>query len=148
VSGDPIVVERRVNARPEEVWPYLTDGALWSRWQGAHVAIEARPGGAFTMRMGDGREAAGRVVDVRVGECLTFTWGWTDEPDTLPPGSSTVQIDLVPDGDATIIRLTHSDLPSPARPMHEAGWRHYVARLAVAAVGADPGPDPGPPAPG
>jgi uncharacterized protein YndB with AHSA1/START domain len=147
VSAEPIVVERRVGARPEEVWPYLTDGSLWSRWQGAHVAIEPRPGGAFTMRMGDGREAAGLVVDVQPGKRLTFTWGWTDEPDTLPPGSTTVQIELLPDGDGTLIRLTHRDLPAPAIDLHAAGWRHYVARLAVAAAGADPGTDPGPPAP-
>jgi uncharacterized protein YndB with AHSA1/START domain len=111
------------------------------------VAIEPQPGGAFTMRMGDGREAAGRVVEVQPGMRLTFTWGWTDEPDTLPPGSSTVQIELLPDGDGTLIRLTHRDLPAPARPLHEAGWRHYVARLVATAEGADPGPDPGPPTP-
>jgi len=147
VSDGPIVVERRVDAPPEEVWPYLTDGTLWRRWQGAYVAIEPRPGGAFTMRMGDGREAAGQVVDVQSGARLTFTWGWTDEPDTLPPGSSTVQIELVPDGDGTLIRLTHRDLPAPARPPHEAGWLHYAARLAVVATGGEPGPDPGPPTP-
>jgi uncharacterized protein YndB with AHSA1/START domain len=144
VTVEPIVVERRVGARPEQVWPYLTDGVLWQRWQGAHVEIEPRPGGMFTMRMGDGREAAGRVVDVQPGERLTFTWGWTDQPDVLPPGSTTVQIELVPDGDGTLIRLTHSDLPGPAVPMHRTGWRHYVARLAVAVAGVDPGPDPGP----
>jgi hypothetical protein len=29
--------------------------------------------------------------------------------------------------------------------MHEVGWRHYLPRLATAAEGRDPGPDPGPP---
>ena len=147
MSDEPIVVERRVAARPDQVWPYLTDGALWQRWQGAHVAIDPHPGGAFTMRMGDGREAAGRVLELRPGQRLVFTWGWTDEPDTLAPGSTTVEIDLVPDGDGTLIRLTHRDLPPPAAPIHELGWHHYVARLAEVAGGGDPGPDPGPPAP-
>jgi uncharacterized protein YndB with AHSA1/START domain len=96
------------------------------------------------MRMGDGREAAGRVVDVLPGRRITFTWGWTDEPETLPPGSTTVQIELIEDGGGTLIRLTHRDLPDAAAPMHEAGWQHYVGRLAVVAGGADPGPDPGP----
>lgn len=145
MSAEPIVVERRVRARPEQVWPYLTDGTLWQRWQGAHVAIEPRPGRAFTMRMGDGREAAGQVVEVRPSRRLVFTWGWTDEPDTLPPGSTTVEIDLVADGEGTLIRLTHRDLPPAAAPPHEVGWRHYVARLVEIAAGGDPGPDPGPP---
>jgi uncharacterized protein YndB with AHSA1/START domain len=147
VTVEPIVVERRVAVPPEAVWQYLTDGDLWRRWQGAAVTIEAQPGGAFTMRMGDGREAAGRIVDVQPNRRLTFTWGWTDEPDTLPPGSTTVEIELVADGDGTVIRLTHRGLPPSAAPMHEAGWRHYVPRLAELATGGDPGPDPGPPAP-
>jgi uncharacterized protein YndB with AHSA1/START domain len=147
LTENPIVVERRVNVPPEQVWPYLTDGALWRRWQGAYVTIEPRRGGAFTMRTGDGREAAGRVIDVQAGKRLAFTWGWTDQPDTLPPGSTTVQIELLPDGDGTLIRLTHRDLPSAAAPLHEAGWQHYVGRLAVAARGSDPGPDLGIPAP-
>jgi hypothetical protein len=36
-------------------------------------------------------------------------------------------------------------VPPAARPGHEAGWQHYVARLAAAGAGDDPGPDPGPP---
>ncbi len=47
----------------------------------------------------------------------------------------------MPDGDGTILRLTHRGLPPDARPMHVAGWEHYIPRLAVAATGADPGPD-------
>jgi uncharacterized protein YndB with AHSA1/START domain len=143
LSTSPIVVERHVRARPEEIWPYLTNGALWQRWQGAGVEIDPRPGGTFTMRTGDGREAAGRVIDVQPVKLLTFSWGWTDEPDTLPPGSTTVQIELFPDGDGTLVRLTHRDLPAAAAPLHHAGWLHYMERLAVAATGADPGPDPG-----
>jgi uncharacterized protein YndB with AHSA1/START domain len=143
LSTSPIVVERHVRARPEEIWPYLTDGSLWKRWQGAGVEIDPRPGGDFSMRTGDGREAAGQVIDVQPGKLLTFSWGWTDQPDTLPPGSTTVQIELLPDGDGTLVRLTHRDLPAAAAPLHLAGWLHYVARLAVAATGADPGPDPG-----
>jgi uncharacterized protein YndB with AHSA1/START domain len=143
LTADPLVIERRIGARPEQVWPYLTDGALWQRWQGAHVTIDPRPGGAFSMRTGDGREAAGRVLEVEPGERLTFSWGWTDEPDTLPPGSTTVEIELLPDGDGTLIRLTHRDLPEAAAPLHEMGWLHYMSRLEVLATGGDPGPDPG-----
>jgi uncharacterized protein YndB with AHSA1/START domain len=144
VTDAPIVIDRRVGVPPERVWPYLTDGTLWRRWQGVTATIEPRPGGAFTMIMGDGRTAAGRVVEVEPNARLSFTWGWTDAPDTLPPGSTTVDIELLPDGDGTLIRLTHRDLPPPASASHRAGWVHYVARLADAAAGVDPGPDPGP----
>jgi uncharacterized protein YndB with AHSA1/START domain len=144
VTPEPIVIDRRVAVPPEQVWPYLTDGSLWRRWQGVAATIDPRPGGEFTMVMGDGRTAAGEVIEVQPHARLSFTWGWTDAPDTLPPGSTTVEIELVPDGDGTVIRLTHSDLPPPAAALHRVGWLHYLGRLGQVAEGVDPGPDPGP----
>lgn len=29
-----------------------------------------------------------------------------------------------PDGDDTLLRLTHTRLPAPAVPAHRDGWRH------------------------
>ncbi len=59
------------------------------------------------------------------------------------PGSGTVEIArLIPDGAATIVRLTHRDLPSTDRGSHADGWGHFLPRLAVAAAGGDPGSDP------
>ena len=61
----------------------------------------------------------------------------------MPPGSSTVEIELAPDGDGTRLRFTHRDLPNAeAVESHGHGWDHYLQRLAVAAGGGDPGSDP------
>ena len=46
------------------------------------------------------------------------------------------------DGASTRVHLEHRDLPDPEKPGHAEGWKHYLARLAVAGTG-DPGPDPG-----
>jgi hypothetical protein len=74
---------------------------------------------------------------------VTFTWGWEAEDSLVPPGSSTVHITLTPDGDHTIVRLIHSDLPSSeSADSHGAGWEHYLERLRVAGAGGNPGPDP------
>ena len=60
----------------------------------------------------------------------------------MAPGSSTVHITLIPDGDHTIVRLVHSDLPSgEPTESHGAGWDHYLERLRVVSAGGDPGPD-------
>ena len=41
---------------------------------------------------------------------------------------------LTPDGDGTIVRLVHRDLPTPgARRAHAEGWAHSLPRLAAAA---------------
>jgi hypothetical protein len=42
------------------------------------------------------------------------------------------------------LTLTHRGLPPDDIAIHEAGWRHYVPRLAALAEGGDPGPDTNP----
>jgi hypothetical protein len=42
------------------------------------------------------------------------------------------------------LRMTHTGLPSAEQcASHSRGWAHYLGRIAVAASGGDPGPDPG-----
>jgi uncharacterized protein YndB with AHSA1/START domain len=138
-----ITVKRRIEARPEVVYGYLTESARWTRWQGASAEIEAVPGGTFRMTMVNGLVAEGVFVELVPNRRVRFTWGWHGSA-TLPPGSSTVVIDLVEDADGTMVTLTHDGLPAQERAIHEQGWRHYVRRLVAAAEGRDPGPDPGP----
>lgn len=138
-----IRIERRVVASPAAVYAYLTDPAKWARWQGASAEIDAVPGGLFRMTMPNGVLAEGRFVDLVPDQRVLFTWGWHGST-SLPPGSSTVEIDLIRDGEATLIRLTHDDLPLDEHDAHRAGWRHYLPRLASVAEGRDAGADPGP----
>lgn len=60
----------------------------------------------------------------------------------IPPGSTRVEVTLEPEGDGTLVRLRHFDLPEQAREMHGQGWELYLGRLGIAAAGGDPGPDP------
>jgi uncharacterized protein YndB with AHSA1/START domain len=106
----------------------------------ASAQIEAIPGGLLRLAMADGSMAEGRFVELVPDERVVFTWGWQGSA-TVPPGSTTVEIELSPDGDGTLVRLTHRGLPPEDRVIHEIGWVHYLSRLAVAAGGGDPGPD-------
>lgn len=84
----------------------------------------------------------GEFVEVVPYSRIVFSFGWEAGGAPVPPGSSTVEVELVPDGDGTIVRVKHSGLPAEAREAHTRGWAHYLARLAIAAAGGDPGPDP------
>jgi uncharacterized protein YndB with AHSA1/START domain len=140
--AERVVVERRIAASPATVFSFFADVDRWLRWQGVEADIEPRPGGVFRMNVrGDGF-ASGTFVYVVPARRLVFTWGWEDESLGVPPGSSVVEIELEPDGDGTLLRLTHSDLPAGAVDVHRHGWDHYSGRLVVAAEGGDPGPDP------
>jgi uncharacterized protein YndB with AHSA1/START domain len=139
-SDEPVVVVRRVAAPPERVFAYFTDPAKWTAWQGTDAELDLRPGGIWRVNVtGDGF-ASGRVVEVVPNRRVVFTWGW-ETGSSVRPGSSTVSIDLLPDGDGTTIRLTHSGLPSDQIEIHRAGWEHYASRLAAVAEGRDPGPN-------
>jgi uncharacterized protein YndB with AHSA1/START domain len=52
---------------------------------------------------------------------------------TRSPGASTVEVALTPDGDDTMVLLTHRGLPSTHVGNHRAGWEHRLGRLLVAA---------------
>lgn len=132
--SDPIVVSRRIAAAPASVYSYLTDAEKWALWQGVGADLEPRRGGLFSLRMPNGSKAQGEFVELIEGARVVFTWGWVDHPG-VPPGSSIVEIDLVPDGTGTMVTITHRGLPEDEIALHTAGWERYLPRLAAIAQG-------------
>jgi uncharacterized protein YndB with AHSA1/START domain len=138
---EAIRIERRIEAPPSAVYRYLTEARLWARWQGESAELDPRPGGRFRVRMAEGQTVEGAFLDVEPDRRIVVTWGWQDHP-RMPPGTSTVEFELVPDGTGTLVRLTHRGIPADDIPIHRAGWDVFVPRLALAAAGGDPGPNP------
>jgi uncharacterized protein YndB with AHSA1/START domain len=134
--------EIRIDASPETVFPFFTDPARMTQWKGGTATLDPRPGGVYRVVINDRIIAAGEYVEVLPPTRVVFTWGWEgDHP--VRPGSTTVEVELVPDGDGTLVRLTHHGLPDDEqRAQHAQGWTHYLGRLRLAATGRDPGPDP------
>ena len=60
----------------------------------------------------------------------------------MPPGSTTIEIELVPDGDSTLLRFVRELPTAESAESHAHGWDHYLGRLVVAAGGGDAGADP------
>ncbi len=137
-----IRLERFVEADPLTVFALFTSSGQWLRWQGIACALDARLGGVLEVTMPNGMVARGAFRELVPGRRVVFTWGWVGHP-SVPPGSTTVEIDLRPEGSGTRLVLTHRDLPSSELPLHQAGWLHYLGRQAVTAAGGDAGPDPG-----
>jgi uncharacterized protein YndB with AHSA1/START domain len=137
-----LVVTRTIAASPETVFSFFTDAERWTSWQGVDGEVDARPGGTFRLRMPGGQVASGSFVEIVPHERLVFTWGWEGDAPPVPPGSTSVVVELEPDGSGTILRLRHSGLDAPpVLEHHREGWEHYLGRLADRAAGRDPGPD-------
>jgi uncharacterized protein YndB with AHSA1/START domain len=136
-----LVVERRIKASPRTVFSFFTDRDRWLAWQGIEAEIDPRPGGVFRMNVrGDGL-ASGTFVAVDPYTRIVFTWGWEIDGSPMPPGSTTVEINLEPENGHTILRLRHTGLPPHMFDPHREGWNHYLDRLLVRVHGGDPGPD-------
>jgi uncharacterized protein YndB with AHSA1/START domain len=134
--------EIRIAARPDIVFGYFTDPEKMRRWKGVSAELDPRPGGIYRVNV-TGREIArGEYLEVTPYSRIVFTWGWEGEGSPVPPGTSTVEVNFVLDGKGTLVRLVHRDLPVAEGAGHADGWEHFLPRLAIAATGGDPGPDP------
>jgi len=144
------VVEReiRIAARPETVFDFFVDPEKMVRWKGRRAKLDPRPGGVYRVEISDQAIARGEYVEIDAPNRVIFTWGWEGQETgehAVPPGSSRVEVELTPEGEGTLVRLRHLDLPEQSREIHGQGWDMYMGRLAAAAEGRDPGGDPGGP---
>ena len=145
-TREKTAIERVVEiaASPETVWEFLVDPAKATTWMGLSASFDPRPRGVYRVEVVPGDNVRGEFVEIDPPRRLVFTWGWeSGRADNVRPGSTTVEIELVPKGAGTTLRLTHRDLPGGASAeQHGHGWDHYLERLAVASAGGDPGRDP------
>jgi uncharacterized protein YndB with AHSA1/START domain len=125
--------EVRIAAEAGAVFRWLVEPDRIVRWMGDEATLDPRPGGVFRLAYRSGDVARGEVLELDAPRRLVITWGWEAEGDPTPPGSSRVEFELVPDGEATIVRVRHTGLAPDARSGHEEGWDYFLPRLEAAA---------------
>jgi uncharacterized protein YndB with AHSA1/START domain len=123
----PVVARVLIEAPPDVVFPYFTDPALATKWIAQSAELDPRPGGVFHIVV-EGNPARGVFVEVDPPRRVVFTWG-IDGNEDLPPGTSTVEVDLVAEGDDTVVTLTHRDLPEDYKASHKSGWIQFLVKL-------------------
>ena len=136
--------ETHIAAPRASVFAFLTDPDKIVQWMGTEAATEMHPGGMYLLKGVGHMTARGAFREVVPVHRLAYSFGWESDEE-VPPGSSLIEIDLLEQDGGTLLRMTHSGLPSAAqRDAHATGWTHYIGRLAKASAGEDPGPDWGP----
>jgi uncharacterized protein YndB with AHSA1/START domain len=134
--------EIRIAASPETVFQFFIDPDRQIQWMGRSADLDPRAGGTYRVDLNGRDIARGEYIELDPPNRVVFTWGWESQGSPVRPGASTVEITLSADGDGTIVRLVHRDLPEDSRAPHGHGWEHYLNRLAIAAEGGDAGEDP------
>jgi uncharacterized protein YndB with AHSA1/START domain len=117
----------RIAAAPTEVFPYFVDPTLLIEWIGEWADLLPEPGGVFALDINK-TPVRGQFVEVDPPRRVVFTWGVAGK-DSLPPGSTTVEVVLTADGADTIVELFHHDLPASELAGHLEGWTTMLDRL-------------------
>jgi len=105
-------------------WWGASDAA--SRTAKADVRVGGRFHVGFRDNDGDQHDVSGIYKEVVPGRRLVFSWAWR----TTPERESQVTIDLKPDGDSTILTLTHEQFfDEKARDDHGVGWNRALDNL-------------------
>jgi len=108
------------------------------RWWGAYddhkppiAETDLKVGGRFRVQFwtpnGEHHSVSGLYREVVPDRKLVFSWAWQSTPER----ESQVTVDLRPDGDGTILTLTHEQFFSDkARDDHAVGWNQAFDKLA------------------
>ena len=138
IARPSLTLKRRLNAAPAKVYAAWIDPKKIARWFGPasvkagseQAEIDARIGGryrvSFTMENGEYSEVGGVYRELVPNEKQVFSWAWHSTPER----ESLVTVSLQPDGDGSLLTLTHEQLfNQAARDGHERGWNGALDKL-------------------
>lgn len=80
-----LVREIMIDARPETIWPFLTDPEKHVEWNGTKADIDPKPGGTYRVLVAGQYPSAGEYVEVVPHEKVVFTFGWEQEGNRYNP---------------------------------------------------------------
>jgi uncharacterized protein YndB with AHSA1/START domain len=133
-----LTIRRRFKAAPARVYAAWTEPAQIARWFGPggtkvlDAVFELRVGGRFMVHgvspSGEDHRVNGTVQEIVPGRKVSYTWAWQSTPER----QSLVTVEFAPDGDGTVLTLTHSQFfDEGARNRHNVGWTTAMDQLAA-----------------
>jgi predicted dithiol-disulfide oxidoreductase (DUF899 family)/uncharacterized protein YndB with AHSA1/START domain len=139
------IVEReiRIDAPRENVFPLISTRDGLVQWMPV-TDLEPRAGGriqfTFAPESGGTHTATGEITAFDPPSRIAFTWNSTH--DGAGAVQTEVSIELIPEGGATLVRLTHTGFVDDEKTgNYSEGWGYFLERLKDRAEGKDPGDD-------
>lgn len=131
-----LTIRRRFKAAPERVYRAWTEPAQVARWFGPggitvlEAVFEPRVGGQFMVHArganGEDHRVFGTVREAIPNSKVVYTWAWQSTPER----ESLVTVEFKPDGDGTLLVLTHEQFfDEGARDRHNGGWNAALDKL-------------------
>jgi uncharacterized protein YndB with AHSA1/START domain len=131
-----LTIKRRFKAPPAKVYAAWTDPEKVKGWMGPgevkakSAESDLRVGGRYRWVMvapsGQELDVCGVYREIVPNEKLVFTWSWLSAPER----ESLVTVLLKPDGDGTLLTLTHEQFfDEDARDQHNNGWNGALDKM-------------------
>jgi uncharacterized protein YndB with AHSA1/START domain len=131
-----LTLKRHLKAPPAKVFAAWIDPEKVKRWMGPadgkalSAECDLRAGGRYRWLMqsanGEQHDVSGIYREVVPNEKLVFTWAWKSTPER----ESLVTVLLKPDGDGTLLTLTHEHFfDEAARDRHQYGWNGALDKM-------------------
>lgn len=138
----PLVVEQLLNAPVDRVWKAITDRDQMQQWYFNLKEFRAEPGFEFQFTGGPSPEKQYlhlcKITEVEVGKKLSYSWRYDGFE-----GESFVTFLLSPQGDNTLLTLSHAGLetfpasnPDLAIGNFVAGWNSIIGKNLPVFLGA------------
>ena len=137
-SKPSLTLKRHLKAPPQKVYEAWTQPEKMIQWWGVGAMggktpiaeADVRVGGRFRVQFwsqnGEHNSASGAYKEIEPGRRLVFSWAWQSTPERV----SQVTLDFKPDGDGTMLTLTHEQFASEAaRDSHRGGWTAALDNL-------------------
>ena len=128
--ADAVVVERLFDAPVATVWKALTDVEQMRQWYFDLKDFKPQVGFEFEFVVeheGNSYHHLCKITEVVPQKKIAYSWRYKDEP-----GDSLVTFEMVPDGNGTRLKLTHTGIETfpktqaYARKNFEAGWTAII----------------------
>jgi uncharacterized protein YndB with AHSA1/START domain len=131
----PIVRSIEIGAEPDRVFQLLTDERALVRWWPDVAELEPRLGGRVRFAFRGGASiVTGELTRFEPPRALGLTWVRAETPGV----TTSVEFTITPlDGGRSRVEVVHAgwEAAPELRPMHDAGWAHFLGSLAALAEG-------------
>ena len=130
MKQEPFIIERTYAAPVKKVWKAITDKDQMKQWYFDLASFKAEVGFEFQFIGGSPEKKYVHlciVTEVIENKKLTYSWRYEGYP-----GISFVTFELFPDGEKTLLKLTHAGIESfPdekdfARTSFAKGWTQLI----------------------
>ncbi len=130
-TGETATIEfnRRFTEPADVVWTALADADELASWLPEDATFEEGLGGAVSLDFGEGGVVTGEVTAWDPPALLAYSWVFPDGAE------SQLTFELSPDGEDTLLLLTHESVPVATARGYTPGWHAFLDRLDALVAG-------------